>query len=281
MGLLFDDGYRNALLALADPKSQGALGQSLLGGLPFPHPLLPPVGTSLATNLWPTNALQTLTSGLGALSPQAIKRKAYFAFKFDDVMRVNNVRNAWRSDRPDTLLFPSFCDSSIWERSRSEGDETLKKLMREGVQGTSAVCVLIGSETWQSRWVKYEIVRAVIDERGLLSVHLNNLNHHERHVPDLLGPNPLDFIGICRNQDGNCYIYEKQLIGSLSGSSDWKWLPYPDHRKPVAFPKFLPEPRTGYVQPLSVGALCYDYVGQSGYQNIGSWIDAAAQAVGR
>ena len=55
--------------------------------------------------------------------------------------------------------------------------ESLKNLIRDGVEHTSAVCVLVGSETWSRRWVRYEIARAVIDDRGLLAVHLNNIEH--------------------------------------------------------------------------------------------------------
>jgi hypothetical protein len=32
------------------------------------------------------------------------KRKAFFSFHYDDIMRVNVVRNAWKIDHPDALL---------------------------------------------------------------------------------------------------------------------------------------------------------------------------------
>src|ERR1700683_1813608 len=101
------------------------------------------------------------------------KRKVFFSFHFDDVMRVNVVRNAWKITHPDNALMRSFYDSSLWESRRLEAPESLKRLIREGVDYTSAVCVLIGSETWVRRWVRYEIARAIIDERGLLGVRLN------------------------------------------------------------------------------------------------------------
>jgi hypothetical protein len=47
-------------------------------------------------------------------------------------MRVNVVRNTWKITHPDVPLARSFYDSSIWERRRLEGDDTLKRLMREG-----------------------------------------------------------------------------------------------------------------------------------------------------
>lgn len=56
---------------------------------------------------------------LGAIA-KVQKRKVYFSFHFDDVMRVNNVRNAWKIDHPDAPEMRSFYDSSLWERRQLE-----------------------------------------------------------------------------------------------------------------------------------------------------------------
>jgi hypothetical protein len=50
----------------------------------------------------------------------ATKRKAFFSFHWDDIMRVNVVRNAWKIGHPDSALMRSFYDSSLWE-ARSKG----------------------------------------------------------------------------------------------------------------------------------------------------------------
>ena len=73
--------------------------------------------------------------------------------------RVNVVRNAWKIDHPDNTLMRSFQDSSLWESRKLEGDDAVKRLIREGVEYTSAVCVLIGTDTWLRRWVRYEMAR--------------------------------------------------------------------------------------------------------------------------
>src|SRR5262245_59508082 len=106
---------------------------------------------------------------------QPTKRRAFFSFHYDDIMRVNNVRNAWKIDHTDSPLNRNFYDSSHWESKKLTSPDQIKNLIREGVEYTSAVCVLVGSETWKRRWVKYEIARSVIDERGLLAVHINGL----------------------------------------------------------------------------------------------------------
>ncbi len=128
-------------------------------------------------------SLGTLAGGYDA----AIKRKAYFAFHFDDIMRVNDVRKAWNR---------TFCDSSLWESKRLTDPEAIKQLIRKGEEYTSAVCVLAGAETWLRQWVKYEIARAVIDERGLLAVHINGIKHVQTSTPHPRGPNPLGPVDI-------------------------------------------------------------------------------------
>ena len=89
----------------------------------------------------------------------------------------------------------SFYDSSLWERRQIEGPEAVKRLIREGVQYTSAVCVLIGTQTWSRRWVRYEVARSVIDDRGLLAVHLNGIRHHETRQSRPARPKPAGLHG--------------------------------------------------------------------------------------
>jgi Thoeris protein ThsB, TIR-like domain len=206
------------------------------------------------------------------------RRKAFFSFHFDDVMRVNAVRNAWRFRRPGTLLTPSFYDSSLWENRQREGDEALRRLIREGVDYTSAVCILIGRNTWARRWVRYEIARAVVDGRGLLGVHINSIRHHQTRMPDGHGPNPLEFMAIGKIQENwlvpaKYYLFERDLTHG--------WLRYQDYPNPVRLPPYLSDPAPGYVTPLSWGTLVRDFMADDGPKNIGLWIDLAAQAVGR
>jgi Thoeris protein ThsB, TIR-like domain len=193
-------------------------------------------------------------------------------------MRVNAVRQAWRFRHPGTVLTPSFYDSSLWESRQREGDESLKRLIREGVDYTSAVCVLIGTSTWTRRWVRYEIARAVIDGRGLLAVHINGIRHHQTKIRNPAGLNPLEFMAVGKVQDNflassKYYLFERDL--------QYGWLPYQDYTNPVKRPTYLSDPAPGHVTPLSHGTMVRDFIGDTGSKNIGLWIDLAAQAVGR
>lgn len=224
-----------------------------------------------------------LVSSPPTLLGEVTKRKTFFSFHYDDAFRVNNVRNAWLIDHPNSALMRSFYDSSLWESKKAEGDEAVKKLIREGVDYTSAVCVLVGTQTWSRPWVRYEIARAIIDGRGLLGVHLNGINHHQRRTPDALGPNPLDFMAVGPGNDGKQYLFEKTWIVSnpLTGQGVFQWRRYADYTNPVLLPPWLPAASQGYVRPLSEGAAIYNYVTDKGHENIGSWIDVAARRVGR
>lgn len=217
------------------------------------------------------------TNALFGIAPK--KRKAFFSFHYDDVMRVNNVRNAWKITHPDSALMRSFYDSSLWETKKLEGDEAVKRLIREGVEKTSAVCVLIGTHTWDRRWVRYEMARAIIDGRGLLGVHINGLAHHQRRQADPLGRNPLEFLAVGK--------VRAQLLGLTQyflfepAASGNGWVRYQDYTMSVNRPAWLPDCSVGHVTPLARGATTYDYVRQNGHASIGNWIDAAAKAAGR
>jgi hypothetical protein len=215
-----------------------------------------------------------------------IKRKAFFSFHYDDIMRVNVVRNVWKIDHPDNALMRSFQDSSLWESRKLEGDDAVKRLIREGVEYTSAVCVLIGTETWLRRWVRYEIARAILDGRGLLGVHLNSIRHHHTKTPHTRGYNPLDFMAVGRQQPGalstpRYYLFEKQAVPNGIGGYKWEWNRYSDYTSSVTLPPWLADPVAGHVTPLSQNASVYDYIADDGHRNIGGWIDKAAQGAGR
>ncbi len=233
----------------------------------------------------PFNALYTPPPKPTPVAPET-KRKAFFSFHFDDIMRVNNVRNAWKINHPDSSLNRSFYDSSLWEARKLVGPAGIKQLIRSGVLRTSAVCILAGSMTWDRRWVRYEIARAIIDGRGLLTVHLNGINHHQTKGPDPRGRNPLAHMGIAKLQPNKhlppqYYLCEMNLVPDGYGGAIEEWSRYSDYTLPVKKPAWLTDPSVNEVIPLSVDAAEYDYEQDHGHRNIGSWIDLAAKQAGR
>jgi hypothetical protein len=258
----------------------------------FPYATLPRINPS---NNLTGGAAVDLFQPFGALAPPrlpvaplkaAVKRRAFFSFHYDDIMRVNVVRNAWKIDHPDNALMRSFQDSSLWETRKLEDDDAIKRLIREGVDYTSAVCVLIGTDTWVRRCVRYEIARAIVDRRGLLGVHLNSIRHHHTKTPHTRGYNPLDYVAVGKVQadvwkPARYYLFEKQAWPNGLGGYRWAWNRYSDYTDPVTLPPWLADPVAGHVTPLSQNATVYDYIADDGHKNIGSWIDKAAQGAGR
>jgi hypothetical protein len=215
-----------------------------------------------------------------------VKRKAFFSFHFPDSLRVNAVRNTWKISHPSSATMRSFQDSSLWERRKLTDPKAIKAIIRYGVTYTSAVCVLIGTETWSRQWVRYEIARAIIDGRGLLAVHLNSIRHHHTLTAHPLGLNPLDFMAIGKvqsnvSQPAKYFLFEKLAVPDGVGGYRWGWVEYEDHTDAVDLPRWVTEPSVGYVTPLSDNADEYDFMRDVGHKHIGSWLDRAAQRAGR
>jgi hypothetical protein len=268
--------------------SFNALANLMASPPPFFAPSSPPTrpfGSLVAPPAPSFNALYTPPSKPKPLAP-ATKRKAFFSFHFDDIMRVNNVRNAWKITHPDSSLNRSFYDSSLWEARKLVDPEGIKQLIRSGVLRTSAVCILVGSMTWDRRWVRYEIARAIIDGRGFLTVHLNGINHHQTKGPHPRGRNPLAHMGIAKLQPNKrlppqYYLCEMNLVPDGYGGLIEQWSRYGDYTLSVKKPVWLTGPSVNEVMPLSVDAAEYDYEQDHGHRNIGSWIDEAAKQAGR
>ncbi len=211
----------------------------------------------------PFNALYTPSPKPKLVTPET-KRRVFFSFHFDDIMRVNNVRNTWKISHPDSSANRSFYDSSLWEARKLTSPDGIKKLIRLGVLSTSAVCVLAGSMTWDRRWVRYEIARAIIDGRGLLTVHLNSINHHRTKGPDPVGLNPLAHMGVAKLQPNallppQYYLYEMTLVPNGYGGVIEKWSRYGDYSLSMKKPAWVSDPDVDHVMPLSVDAAEYDY----------------------
>jgi hypothetical protein len=245
---------------------------------PFAEPVQPPRSSmgSVFGSLAPANALLPAVR-----PPQPAKRMAYFAFDFDDVMRVNNVRQSGKIGYRIMPRSRGFLDRSVWESRNINTAPGLKQLMQGAMKFSSVVCVLVGTNTWFSRWVRYEIALAVVNERGLMAVDLNSINHNHSKAPDRLGINPLNFMGVRKDESGSWHLVERAAVEFADGNVGFIWRWYEDYQPPVPRPKFVPESEAGIIVPLSARTERYDFISHNGSKNIGSWLDMAALAAGR
>lgn len=100
-------------------------------------------------------------------------RHVFFSFDWDDVWRVNQVRNSWVAKGSYTAA--GFVDSAEIETLKRDTDLAIKRWIGKQMDGTSVTCVLIGSQTANSRWVKYEIEKSIEKRNGLLGVYIHNV----------------------------------------------------------------------------------------------------------
>lgn len=212
-------------------------------------------------------------------SAQVKKRNAFFSSHYADIMRVNVVRKSGEfktEDKSSGRSIEGFYDYSLWESKKRTSEESLKAMIRDGIDRTSAVCVLVGTETFKRRWVRYEIARSVTDGRGLLSIHINSIKHHQPpYQPHTRGFNPCVCLGIYK-ANGSYFLAEQNYKNGT-----WTWEKYNDYVSSVNIPKYMKSPPTSTdVITFSSCTLEYDWT-SNGHSNIGSWIDTAAADAGR
>jgi hypothetical protein len=121
------------------------------------------------------------------------QRKIFYSFHFDnDVMRVQQVRNMGVVEG-NTPVSPN-----TWEEVKKKGNAAIETWIDDNMKGKSCVIVLIGTDTYKRPWVKYEIQKAWKDGKGLVGVHIHNINCPNNGTCSK-GTNPFDSIKFTLN----------------------------------------------------------------------------------
>ena len=104
-------------------------------------------------------------------------RRVFFSFHYDrDVWRANQVRNCNVVAGTDIA---GFFDHSEYEEAKKKGREGIERMINRNLRNTSVTVVLIGKETAQRPWVRYEIKQSIERCNGLLGIRIHHLkNQH-------------------------------------------------------------------------------------------------------
>jgi len=197
-------------------------------------------------------------------------RRVYFSFHYQDVIdfRANVVRNSSKFRNKGT----DFRDASIWEEAKEKQVDKIKNLISSELRGTSVCVVLIGSETYNRRWVRYEIIKSFELKKGLLGVGINWIKGKDGKRKLLPGENPFDYLKIKLSKDGKeIFFFE---------SNGWKWMPYRD-LKSIPNKNHLDKKYAGKEFKLSGLYKRYSYDWNSGNHNLDKWIETAAKQANR
>lgn len=205
-------------------------------------------------------------------------RRVYFAFHYQDVsdFRANVVRNS--KIIKNDIEYAPYHDASLWEEAQKKGEIAIKRLINDGLQNTSVTAVLIGTETYQRKWVRYEIIKSFERGNGLLGIYIHNIrDKYQQVVPK--GQNPFDYLAFqVANNGTRVFIFE------WNGHS---WVRFYD------LPEFvisysllvrtcrLPSNLYGMSKSFSEIYTTYDWVQNDGYNNFSSWVESASRQAER
>ena len=127
----------------------------------------------------------------------------FYSFHYaNDVMRVQQIRNIGALEGNEPV------SANDWEQVRRGGDTSIKRWIDENMKYKRCLIVLVGAETSERPWVKYEIEKAWNDGKAIFGIYINNLRC-PRNGTSAKGKNPFDEFSF---QDGrklssviNCY----------------------------------------------------------------------------
>ena len=113
-------------------------------------------------------------------------RKIFYSFHFkNDCWRTGQVRNIGVIDGNK----PAY--DNDWEEIKKKGDNAIQSWIDNQLNGRSCTIVLIGEETSERKWVKYEIKKSWNEKKGILGIYIHNLKDSNGGQSNI-GKNPFE-----------------------------------------------------------------------------------------
>jgi MTH538 TIR-like domain (DUF1863). len=206
-------------------------------------------------------------------------RTVYFSFHYQrDIFRVQQIKNHHITKGSYTQA--GFFDGSLEEKAKTLGDQTIRRMIDDGMSGSSVLCLLIGQETSTRRWCYYETFRAIGEGMGVFGVRIHQLKKPVQTAfsgllagtgqADQYGANPLQYM---RYYSRDTLKFEPQMYYR---NNAWGQAQYADDMSWLSKPSFISSSVT-----LDNYFKVYDWVNDNGYLQFGNWVEAAARQVGR
>lgn len=169
-------------------------------------------------------------------------RQVFFSFHHQkDSWRVGQVRNSWLLQKGTTN---KFMDKAAWEAVERKGEAIVKAWIDRQMTGTGVTVVLIGQQTADRPYVKYEIQQSIRQHKGILGIYIHDiLDRNRKTTPK--GRNPLN---------------------DFSAMGDHPWVGFLGVRSK---------------QPLADIFQTFDWENDNGRKNMSDWIEEAARRAGR
>jgi hypothetical protein len=132
-------------------------------------------------------------------------RRAFFSFHYDgDIWRANQVRNC---NVVAGVEAAGFFDHSEYLEAKKKGVDGIKRMIQQNLRNTSVTVVLIGAQTANRPWVRYEIEQSIAQNNGLLGIYIHHLKDQDGKSSYWPGPKP----AVPWNVDFPTYNWDKDL----------------------------------------------------------------------
>jgi hypothetical protein len=191
-------------------------------------------------------------------------RRVFFAFDYQDFVdqRADVVRQQWQAQTG--LGAVGFYDRPAWEDARRAGDTAMRRLVDAGLARTAVTCVLVGSETYADRAVRYALMKSFRRGSDLLALHVNHIRDRDDAIKPT-GPNPLAYLGVSYSENGQ--------TAALWELIEDEWKPYADVDGAASYETggMLPQ-YWGKSFALSQWYPEHNWVADHGDQNLERWI---------
>lgn len=156
-----------------------------------------------------------------------------------------------------------YYDASIWESAQKQGPVALKRLINAGLEQTTNTCVLIGSQTYERPWVRYELLKSFKRGNHIFGVHINSIKGKDGQTKDQ-GQNPLNYVGVTYSDSG--------LTATLWELTSGKWVEYSEIDGSSSYRAQVPREYWGRGYNLGSFYSVYDWVADHGYNNFSGWV---------
>lgn len=139
-------------------------------------------------------------------------RHVFYSFNYKpDNWRVSKIKQIGAIEGQRLL------NSNEWETVEKGGDAAIQKWIDGQMSGKSCLVVLIGSATAGRKWVKYEIEKAWNDGKGVLGVHVHNIDDREGKTC-WKGSNPFDTFKLANGESLSKYAKTYDPAGATSAA---------------------------------------------------------------
>lgn len=142
-------------------------------------------------------------------------KRVFFSFHYkNDVWRANQVRKSWVTQDRESA---GFIDSAEFEKIKEKGDDAVKKWIDKQLQNTSVTIVLIGTDTSNRKYVKYELQKSYEKGNTIIGVHIHKQKDNDGNT-STKGATTFGELG--KDSKGNTVYYHNITKGTYDYIDD-------------------------------------------------------------